>query len=68
MQECNQEKLIKTCTCTYEGCERKGKCCLCVAYHRKKNQLPGCFFPPEVERTFDRSYRRFVECRSGGTE
>jgi hypothetical protein len=23
-------------------------------------QLPGCVFPPEVERTYDRSYACFV--------
>ncbi|NLU49971.1 MAG: hypothetical protein GXX09_06120 [Syntrophomonadaceae bacterium] len=66
MMECNQEKLLKKCTCTYPGCIRKGKCCECVAYHRRKNQLPGCFFPPEIERTYDRSYRRFVACQKGG--
>ncbi|MFQ6093503.1 MAG: DUF6485 family protein [bacterium] len=47
--------------CTYEPCSRKGLCCECVAYHRRANELPGCFFPPAVERTYDRSYRRFVQ-------
>ncbi|WP_245574437.1 DUF6485 family protein [Desulfovirgula thermocuniculi] len=56
------EKNKAQCTCTYEPCSRKGKCCECVAYHRRYNQLPGCFFPPEVEKTYDRSYARFVEC------
>jgi hypothetical protein len=26
--------------------------------------LPGCLFPPEVERTYDRSIRRYVEVMS----
>jgi hypothetical protein len=49
------------CNCTYEPCPRKGNCCACVQYHAKLNQLPACFFPPEVERTYDRSFRRFVD-------
>jgi len=59
--ECNVEKNLTFCTCTYEPCERKGKCCLCIQYHKRQNQLPGCFFPPEVERTYDRSISRFVK-------
>ena len=42
------------CTCTY-SCPRRGKCCECVAYHRKLNQVPGCFFSKEGEKTYDRS-------------
>jgi hypothetical protein len=29
-------------------------------YHKKHGELPGCLFPPEVERTYDRSIARFV--------
>ncbi len=58
--ECTIEKNKEACTCTYEGCSRKGKCCECVAYHRKMKQIPGCFFSKEGERSYDRSYRRFV--------
>jgi len=64
MAECNVEKNKKTCTCTYEPCARKGLCCQCVAYHRSRNELPGCFFPREIERTFDRSIKRFIEVNS----
>lgn len=60
--ECEQEKNKMTCTCTYEPCSRKGICCECIAYHRKHRELPGCLFPPEVERTYDRSITRFVAC------
>ena len=63
MKECNQEKNIKNCTCSYEPCSRKGICCECIAYHRKNGELPGCLFPPEVERTYDRSIKRFIACQ-----
>jgi len=59
--ECTQQKNLAQCTCTYEPCSRKGKCCECIAYHRAHGELPGCLFPPEVERTYDRSIRRFVQ-------
>lgn len=59
--ECNIEANKATCPCTYEPCSRKGKCCECIAYHLKFEELPGCVFPPEIERTFDRSFGRFVQ-------
>lgn len=58
--ECISEINLAACTCTYQ-CERKGKCCLCVAYHRERKQVPGCFFSPEGEKTYDRSIRKFLE-------
>ncbi|HDN78860.1 MAG: hypothetical protein DRI61_03355 [Chloroflexi bacterium] len=59
--ECKQERNLKNCPCTYEPCSKKGICCECIAYHRKMGELPACLFPPEVERTYDRSIRRFVQ-------
>lgn len=56
----NIESNLKSCTCSYPGCPRKGKCCECVAYHRASRQLPGCFFSKEGEATWDRSYENFV--------
>jgi hypothetical protein len=32
-----------------------------VSYHLRAKQLPGCFFPPDAERTYDRSFRHFAE-------
>lgn len=64
--ECNIDANKARCTCTYEPCARKGKCCECVAYHRELGELPGCLFPPEVEKAYDRSIARFVEVHSGG--
>lgn len=60
--ECNIEANKVRCPCTYEPCSRKGKCCDCISYHLKHDELPGCVFPPEVERTYDRSFARFVRC------
>ena len=59
--ECQIEKNLKNCTCTYPNCSRKGKCCECIAHHREKGELPGCLFPPEVERTYDRSREAYLK-------
>ena len=61
MRECNQEKIMEKCTCTYEPCSKKGICCECIAYHRSMGELPGCLFPEDVEKTYDRSIERFVK-------
>lgn len=58
--ECKKEINLQRCNCTYEPCPRKGICCECIAYHRKMDELPACFFSAEVERTYDRSIRRFI--------
>ncbi len=62
MRQCQEAKNKADCICTYEPCPRKGICCECIAYHRENGELPGCVFPPEVERTYDRSIERFVAC------
>lgn len=60
MRECNIENNRKQCNCTYEPCSRKGICCECLNYHRNAGELPACFFPSDVERSYDRSIRRFI--------
>ncbi|MFB3885801.1 MAG: DUF6485 family protein [Thermodesulfobacteriota bacterium] len=60
MPECSFERNKTRCTCTYDPCERKGRCCQCLAYHRKMKELPGCLFSTEGERSYDRSIRRFI--------
>jgi len=60
MRECKVSKNKAICNCTYEPCSRKGICCECIAYHREAGELPACYFPPEVERTYDRSIERFI--------
>jgi hypothetical protein len=59
--ECNIEANKAKCSCTYEPCSRKGKCCECIAYHLRMDELPACAFPNEVEQTYDRSFARFAE-------
>lgn len=58
--ECKQDINLQRCNCSYEPCPRKGICCECIVYHREMNELPACFFSDEVERTYDRSIRRFI--------
>lgn len=54
MAECQQQENAKSCRCTY-SCEKHGKCCLCVRYHRDRGEVPGCFFTKEGEKTYNRS-------------
>ncbi len=61
MKECDIEKNMEKCNCSYEPCSRKGICCECIQYHWSMKELPACFFPDDVERTYDRSLRRFIE-------
>lgn len=58
--ECKKTTNLNRCNCTYDPCPRKGICCECVAYHRAMNELPACFFSAEAERTYDRSFRKFI--------
>ncbi|MGE5398262.1 MAG: DUF6485 family protein [Chitinophagales bacterium] len=57
--DCKKDNNIKKCNCTYEPCSRKGMCCQCVEYHRKRNELPGCYFSKETERSYERSIRAY---------
>ena len=67
MKECvNREENLKECICTYPGCDKKGICCECIRYHRKIGEIPGCLFPPDIEKTFDRSIEKFVEVMGKG--
>ena len=59
--ECQLEINKAKCPCTYEPCPRKGKCCECIAYHLEFDELPACVFPAEVEKTYNRSFAKFVE-------
>ncbi|MBU2597710.1 MAG: hypothetical protein KKC53_00785 [Actinobacteria bacterium] len=60
MIECQIEENLANCNCTYEPCSRKGKCCECMRYHWRMRELPACFFPDDVEKTYDRSIERFI--------
>ena len=56
----NKEKNNEFCTCTYSGCSRHGICCDCVKYHLSSGELPGCFFPPAAEKTYNRSKEYYL--------
>jgi hypothetical protein len=51
------------CVCTYPGCLRHGNCQECVKYHRSSGELPGCYFDPKIEKTFDRSIENYLRNR-----
>lgn len=59
--DCKKDGNTKNCTCTYDGCGRKGVCCECLQYHLRNHELPGCCFPPAAERTYDRSFEAFAK-------
>lgn len=62
--ECpNLEKNLSFCSCTYEPCSRKGRCCECIQYHVNMRELPACAFSPGAEKTYDRSFEKFIETR-----
>ncbi|RLE39662.1 hypothetical protein DRJ17_00520 [Candidatus Woesearchaeota archaeon] len=59
MKPCpNKQENLKNCNCTYP-CDKKGICCECIAYHKNLGELPACFFPDDIERTYDRSIKKF---------
>ena len=58
--ECKKEQNLEFCGCTYTSCGHRGVCCDCIQYHLKSKQLPGCCFPPEAEKTYDRSFEAFA--------
>lgn len=59
--ECKKDRNTSFCNCTYDPCSRKGVCCDCLQYHLKSQELPGCCFPPNVEKTYDRSFAAFAK-------
>jgi hypothetical protein len=64
--ECNKEKNLKRCKCTYSSCAKKGICCECIAYHLRSRELPGCCFPGKAETTYDRSFEHFARLVASG--
>jgi hypothetical protein len=60
MDNCQKEKNLTRCNCSYDPCSRKGVCCECLHYHWSMEQLPACLFPDEAERTYDRSLQNFI--------
>lgn len=58
--QCQQEQNLTDCPCSYPDCPRKGKCCECVMHHRRKGEIPACFFPANSEEDYDRSLNAFL--------
>ncbi|MCX6801224.1 MAG: DUF6485 family protein [Candidatus Diapherotrites archaeon] len=56
--ECKKQSNLKKCNCTF-SCERKGICCECIAYHRKRGELPACYFSKKAEASYDRDIEAF---------
>ena len=59
--DCKVEQNKARCNCTYEPCAKKGICCECIQSHCTIGELPACFFPDDVEKTYDRSIERFIK-------
>ena len=60
MAECKVQGNTESCRCTYTSCSKLGMCCDCLRSHWRSGELPGCLFPPDVEKTYDRSIERFI--------
>ncbi|MCX7704064.1 MAG: DUF6485 family protein [Planctomycetota bacterium] len=61
-KECpNQQENRENCPCTWRDCDKKGYCCECLKSHLSRKELPACAFPSDVERSYDRSFERFVK-------
>jgi hypothetical protein len=58
--DCKNEHNKNNCNCSYP-CSKKGICCECIESHRLKGELPACYFPDDVEETYDRRIERFIE-------
>jgi hypothetical protein len=57
--ECKKDRNKVYCNCTY-SCDKKGICCDCIKYHRELGQLPACYFPDDIEKTYDRSISNYI--------
>ena len=57
----NKETNKKKCNCSYPSCSKKGNCCECLHYHLQMRELPACCFPDDIEKTYDRSFLRFIK-------
>ena len=60
MPECKVKQNKTICNCSY-SCSKKGMCCECLSYHRNRGEVPACFFPNNIEKTYDRSIENFIK-------
>jgi hypothetical protein len=64
--ECHNKELnLNDCNCSYP-CSRKGLCCECIRSHRRRGELPACYFPADAEKTYNRPISYFVELYNKG--
>lgn len=61
---CENNKSMTSCPCTY-SCDKRGKCCACIAYHSRSGEFPACFFSKATEKTYDRSLAALIKDRKG---
>lgn len=62
MADCvNKKRNLEDCGCTYTSCSKRGICCECLRSHWQNRELPGCLFPPEAEKTYNRSLEYFIK-------
>ena len=54
------------CACTNNACPSWGDCRPCVARHRDRKEIPGCFFTAAGEKTYDRSVENFIKDQTCG--
>ncbi len=59
--ECKKDRNLEFCGCTYMSCGKRGMCCDCLQSHLKNKELPGCCFPAEAEKSYDRSFANFAK-------
>jgi hypothetical protein len=64
--DCKKDENRARCNCSYDPCARKGVCCDCIAYHLRNRELPGCVFPDDAERTWNRSFEHFAKLVNAG--
>ena len=58
-KKCSYSTNKQSCNCSYP-CDKKGICCECISYHKSRGEVPACFFPDEVERTYNRTIENFI--------
>ncbi|MDP8299088.1 MAG: DUF6485 family protein [Candidatus Tantalella remota] len=59
--DCKKDENMEFCNCSYSSCSHTGVCCECLQYHLGLSQFPACFFPDDIEKTYDRSVANFVK-------
>jgi hypothetical protein len=64
--DCRQKKNLKRCQSTYLPYPHMGICCECITYYLKMRELPGCFFPDDAEKIWDRSFEHFSRLVQAG--